>query len=107
MKRGIGVVPMIALLVLATLSGCGGPKGPEPVKIIVGQGTDPVILDPNDTDDRLRRRLPEGSDLGRQSGAGGKETATAYLRHVGPLYHGGAGFSPRGTSVPLPPSVLK
>jgi len=46
MKRGTGIVLIIAVVVLAALSGCGGPKGPEPIKITVGQGTDPVILDP-------------------------------------------------------------
>ena len=41
---------LVVLLVLAVLAGlfvgCGGDKGPELVIITVGQGTDPVILDP-------------------------------------------------------------
>src|SRR5512137_2812367 len=44
MKRGT-IVLMIAVLALAVLFGCGK-KGPEPIKITVGQSTDPVILDP-------------------------------------------------------------
>ena len=46
MKRGTWIVLMIAALALAVFFGCSGPKGPEPIKITVGQGTDPVILDP-------------------------------------------------------------
>ena len=46
MKRGTCIVLMIAALALVVLFGCSGPKGPEPIKITVGQGTDPVILDP-------------------------------------------------------------
>lgn len=34
------------IIVAAVLSGCGGTKGPEQIVLIVGQGTDPVILDP-------------------------------------------------------------
>jgi ABC-type transport system substrate-binding protein len=34
------------LLVAAVLAGCGGAKGPDQVVITVGQGTDPVMLDP-------------------------------------------------------------
>ena len=37
---------LFALLALALLAACGGTKGPAPVIITVGQGTDPVILDP-------------------------------------------------------------
>ena len=37
---------LFALLALALLAACGGAKGPAPVIITVGQGTDPVILDP-------------------------------------------------------------
>ena len=36
----------VVLIVLAALVSCGGPKGPQEVVIVVGQGTDPVILDP-------------------------------------------------------------
>ena len=45
MKRGTHIVLMAAALALVVLFGCGK-KGPEPIKITVGQGTDPVILDP-------------------------------------------------------------
>jgi len=36
----------IILLAVAALAACGGAKGPPEVVITVGQGTDPVILDP-------------------------------------------------------------
>ena len=45
MKRGKCIVLMIAALALAVLF-VGSSKGSEPITIIVGQGTDPVILDP-------------------------------------------------------------
>lgn len=46
MKRAILIVPMIAALALAVVLLGSSKNYAEPIKITVGQGTDPVILDP-------------------------------------------------------------